>query len=71
MSWFCRVFTDNPGAVLADPGVGDRLDDVLEQRLVGDRHHRLRSVMGKRFEPSAFAGGEDDGLHGPIDFYSM
>ena len=46
-----------------DARVLELADDDLEDRLVADRHQRLRQHRGVRREPRAAAAGQDDRLH--------
>ena len=49
-----------------DPVVPDVPDDVLHDRAVADREHRLGLVGGEWPQARAFAAGHDDRLHGPL-----
>ena len=52
---------DDPDVL--DPGRGDRLDAVEEDRLVGDRHELLGAGVGDRPQAGAPAAREDQALH--------
>ncbi|ERJ06867.1 hypothetical protein HLRTI_001126 [Halorhabdus tiamatea SARL4B] len=43
-----------------DPSLDERVEDVLQNRPVASREHRLGSVPGQRAESRPFAGREDD-----------
>ena len=48
----------------ADAGAGELVQHVIEQRLAGDAHQRLRHVVGQRAHAQAETGGEDHGFGG-------
>ena len=50
-------------ADLLDPGRGELLDAVEDDRLVRDRHELLRARVRDRAKPRAGAAGEDQALH--------
>jgi aminoglycoside/choline kinase family phosphotransferase len=39
-----------------NPGMGEAIEHVIDQRAAGDRHQRLGPVVGQRFHPRAEAG---------------
>ena len=47
-----------------DAGAGELVQHVIEQRLAGDAHQRLRHVVGQRAHAQAETGGEDHGFGG-------
>ena len=49
---------------LADAGVGELVEHMVEQRLAGDAHQRLRHLVGQRPHAQAETGGEDHGFGG-------
>ena len=48
----------------ADAGVGELVEHMIEQRLAGHAHQRLRHVVGQRAHAQAETGGEDHGFGG-------
>ena len=44
-----------------DAGLGEPVEHVVDQRLAGDRHQRLRHAIGERAHAQAEAGGEHHG----------
>ena len=48
----------------ADAGVGELVEHMVEQRLAGHAHQRLRHVVGQRAHAQAETGGEDHGFGG-------
>jgi hypothetical protein len=49
---------------LGDAGAGELVQHVIEQRLAGNAHQRLRHVVGQRAHAQAETGGEDHGFGG-------
>ena len=49
---------------LADPGIHQQGERVVDHRLVVDRHQLLADRLGDRIEPRAAATGQDDPSHG-------
>jgi hypothetical protein len=49
---------------LADAGAGELVKHVIEQRLAGDAHQRLRHVVGQWAHAQAETGGKDHGFGG-------
>ena len=47
-----------------DAGMAELVEHMIEQRLAGHRHHRLRHMVGQRPHPHAETGGEDHGFGG-------
>src|SRR5918996_1161916 len=51
---------------LADPGLGDRLEPVEQDRRVGDGDQLFGAGVGDRAEAGPLAAGEDQGLHSAV-----
>ena len=49
---------------LADAGVAELVEHMIEQRAAGHGHQRLRHPVGQRAHAHAEAGGEDHGFGG-------
>ena len=49
---------------LADAGAGELVQHVIEQRLAGHAHQRLRHMVGQRAHAQTETGGKDHGFGG-------
>ena len=49
---------------LADAGIAELVEHMIEQRAAGDAHQRLRHLVGQRPHAQAETGGEDHGFGG-------
>ena len=65
-----RMLDDLVGQIMhvdhgfADAGAGELVQHVIEQRLAGHAHQRLRHLVGQRAHAQAETGGEDHGFGG-------
>src|SRR4030042_2442880 len=50
---------------LSETVLAQKLDDMLHDRFVGDRNHRLRDLFGQRAQPGSQARGQNHSPHLP------